>query len=209
MKNLIFLGAPGSGKGTQSAKLSEKLGYSHVSTGNLLREEISKKSNLGIKVKEVMENGQLVSDELVVELLKSNLTLGDNSYMFDGYPRNLEQAKTLSIILDGFEYVAIYFELNTDMLVKRLENRRVTKDGKFIYNLISNPPRTRGVCDVTGEPLIQRDDDKEEIVRKRMQIFESTIDPVLDYYEGLGRLIRVNANESVEAVYNEIISKID
>jgi adenylate kinase len=208
MNNLIFLGAPGSGKGTQSAMLSEKLSYSHVSTGNLLREEIAKKSELGLKVKEVMDNGQLVSDDLVVALLKSNLNLESSSYMFDGYPRNLEQAETLSAILDGFDYQAVYFELNTDKLVQRLENRRVTKDGKFIYNLISNPPKASGVCDVTGEPLIQRDDDREEIVRKRMEVFESTNGPVVDYYAALGKLIRINANESVEAVYSELISKI-
>jgi adenylate kinase len=208
MNNLIFLGAPGSGKGTQSAKLSEKMSFSHVSTGNLLREEIDKESKLGVKVKEVMQNGQLVSDDLVVALLKSNLDLSSNSYMFDGYPRNLEQAKTLSGILDGFDYQAVYFELNTDKLVQRLENRRVTKDGKFIYNLISNPPTKSGVCDVTGEPLIQRNDDKEEVVRKRMEVYESTIGPVVDFYKDLGKLIRINANESVEDVYNELISKI-
>jgi adenylate kinase len=208
MKNLIFLGAPGSGKGTQSAKLIEQKSYSHVSTGNLLREEIAKESDLGIKVKEVMESGQLVSDELVVELLKSNLDLSKSSYMFDGYPRNLDQAKTLSSILDGHDFTAVYFELDTEKLVKRLENRRVTKDGKYIYNLITNPPKTSGVCDVTGEPLIQRDDDKEEIVRKRMEVYEKTIGPVISYYEEMGKLIKIDANQGVDEVYNDLVEKI-
>lgn len=209
MNNLILLGAPGSGKGTQSAKLVDGNPYNHVSTGNLLREEISKKTTLGVKVKEVMESGQLVSDELVVELLKSNLDLANASYIFDGYPRNFEQAKTLSEILEGYDYKAVFFELNTDVLVERLENRRVTKDGKNIYNLVTNPPKVSGVCDVTGEPLIQRDDDKEEVVRKRMDIFSETVTPVLDFYKNLGKLIEIDANKSLELVYDELISQIN
>lgn len=208
MNNLILLGAPGSGKGTQSAKLVSGKGYSHVSTGNLLREEIAKESELGNKVKEVMESGQLVSDELVVELLKANLNLAESSYIFDGYPRNLAQAQTLSTILDGVAFTAVYFSLDTEILVERLGNRRVTKDGKHIYNLITNPPKKSGVCDVTGEPLLQRDDDREEVVRKRMTVFEETITPVLDYYRGLNKLIEIDANNSLESVYDELVSKL-
>ena len=206
MKNVILLGAPGSGKGTQSAKLDLGLSYKHVSTGNLLREEIAKSSSLGMKVKDVMESGQLVSDELVVELLKSNLNLKNSSYIFDGYPRNIEQAKTLSSILTGFEYSAVFFSLNTDKLVDRLENRRVTKDGKFIYNLISNPPAISGVCDITGEKLIQRDDDREQVVRKRMDVFNQTIEPVLAYYRSMGKLIEIDANKSLDLIYDELVS---
>lgn len=209
MNNLILLGAPGSGKGTQSAKLVDGLSYQHVSTGNLLREEIAKESELGLKVKKVMDDGQLVSDELVVELLKANLNLNEDSYIFDGYPRNLTQAKTLSQILSGYNFKAVFFKLDTDSLVERLANRRVTKDGKHIYNLITNPPKTSGVCDVTGEPLIQRDDDKEEVVRKRMDVFEETINPVVDYYRDLGVLVEVDANQALDAVYSDLVSKIN
>ncbi len=209
MINLILLGAPGSGKGTQSAMLVEKKGYKHISTGNLLRSEIANESELGLRVKEVMESGQLVSDELVVELLKSNLDLDNSAYIFDGYPRNHEQAKTLSEILDGSDYSAVFFKLDTEKLVSRLDNRRVTKDGKHIYNLISNPPKTSGVCDVTGEPLLQRDDDKEEVVRKRMEVFESTIEPVLAFYRNQGKLVEIDANTSLEIVYAAIESEIN
>lgn len=208
MENLILLGAPGSGKGTQSAMLVEGQSYRHVSTGNLLREEISKESELGLRVKEVMEAGQLVSDELVVELLKSNLDLDNSSYIFDGYPRNIEQAKTLERILDGHNHKAVFFKLDTDVLVERLGSRRVTKDGKNIYNLISNPPKTPGVCDITGEPLIQRDDDKEEVVRNRMEVFNKTITPVLDFYRDQGVLVEVEANKGLKSVYEDLISKI-
>lgn len=208
MENLILLGAPGSGKGTQSAKLVSNKSYNHVSTGNLLREEIAKESELGLKVKQVMESGQLVSDDLVVELLKANLSLGTSAYIFDGYPRNLDQAKTLSNILDGHPFKAVYFSLDTEVLVERLGNRRVTKDGKHIYNLVTNPPKTSGVCDVTGEPLIQRDDDKEEVVRKRMEVYEETITPVLDYYRDQDKLIEVSADNSLDQVYDELVSKL-
>lgn len=208
VSHLIFLGAPGSGKGTQSAKLVKNMNYNHVSTGNLLREEIAAGSKLGNKVKSVMDSGNLVSDELVVELLK-NLNLKTESYIFDGYPRNIAQSKTLTEILSGCEYKAIYFELNTDTLVKRLTNRRVTKDGKHIYNLDSNPPKVAGVCDVTGEELIHRDDDKEEVIRDRMKVFADTIGPILDYYKSEGNLLKVDANAALDTVYNEIILKIN
>jgi len=208
MKNLILLGAPGSGKGTQSAKLVEGMGYKHVSTGNLLREEISKESVLGLKVKEIMKTGQLVSDDLVAELLVSNLDLDNCSYIFDGYPRNEEQSKTLDGILSGHEVIAVYLKLETDILVERLKSRRMTKDGKYIYNLITNPPKTNGVCDVTGEALIQREDDKEEVVRKRMEVFSNTINPVLDFYSKKGLLFEVDASESLVDIYNKLVETV-
>jgi adenylate kinase len=207
-KNLVFIGAPGSGKGTQSSKISKEKGYKHISTGDLLRSEIAKGTELGNKVKSVMESGQLVSDELVVELLKANLELDTNSYIFDGYPRNIEQAKTLDGILTGSEYLAVYFKLDTDKLVERLTNRRVTKDGKNIYNLKTNPPKVEGVCDVTGEPLLQRDDDKEEVVRSRMEVFESTVGPIIDFYEKQGNLVVIDADRQMDEVYAAITSKL-
>jgi adenylate kinase len=209
MKNLILLGAPGSGKGTQSARLVKSLGYVHISTGNLLRNEISKGSDLGLRVKEAMDSGQLVSDELVVELLKVNLRLDDSDYIFDGYPRNSEQANTLSEILGESEYKAVFFKLDTDRLVERLSNRRVTRDGKHIYNLVSNPPINDGICDVTGEPLVQRDDDKEEVVRSRMKVFEKTISPVLEFYKASGKLVEIDANDTQDRVYDSLILKIN
>ena len=207
-KHLILLGAPGSGKGTQSSKL-KSAGWLHVSTGDLLRTEIAKKSDLGNKVKSVMDAGQLVSDELVVELLKANLELDKNKYIFDGYPRNHKQANTLDDILKGHDYVAVYFKLNLDILVERITNRRTTKNGKNIYNLKTNPPKVEGICDVTGEALIQRDDDKEDVVRERMNVFEATIDPILEFFNNNDNLVVVNADQDLDQVYNQILNKIE
>ncbi len=206
-KHLILLGAPGSGKGTQSSKLKE-IGYSHVSTGDLLRAEIARESDLGKRVKDVMDKGQLVSDDLVVELLKANLDLNNTTYIFDGYPRNYKQADTLDGILKGHDYLVVYFKLNLDILVERITNRRTTKDGKNIYNLKTNPPKVEGVCDVTGDPLIQRDDDKEEVVRERMNVFEATIDPILEFFNKNGHLATIDADQDLDQVYKEIINKI-
>lgn len=207
MKSLIFLGAPGSGKGTQSAIL-KKDGYTHVSTGDLLRSEIASGSELGQRVKGVMDAGQLVSDDLVVELLKANLDLANKKYIFDGYPRNLAQAKTLNAILDGNEFLAVYFKLDTDMLVERITNRRTTKDGKHIYNLKTNPPKVEGVCDVTGEALIHRADDTEDVVRNRMKVFEDNMSEVFSLYSDLGSLVEINADQEVDSVTRDLTSKI-
>jgi len=207
-KHLILLGAPGSGKGTQSSKL-KKAGWVHVSTGDLLRSEIAKESELGKKVKSVMDAGQLVSDELVVELLKSNLNLDSNKYIFDGYPRNHKQANTLDGILKGHDYIAVYFKVNLDILVERITNRRTTKNGKNIYNLKTNPPKVDGICDVTGDALIQRDDDKEDVVRERMNVFEATIDPILDFFNNNNDLIVVDADQSLDQVYKQILDKLE
>jgi adenylate kinase len=206
-KHLILLGAPGSGKGTQSSRLREA-GYRHVSTGDLLRGEIAKGSELGQRVKEVMDKGQLVSDELVVELLKANLDLNNSTYIFDGYPRNFKQAETLDGILSGHDYLAVYFKMDLDTLIERITNRRTTKDGKHIYNLKTNPPKVEGICDVTGEALIQRDDDKEEVVRERMNVFEATIDPILEFFNKNGHLATINADQDLDQVYKQITEKI-
>jgi adenylate kinase len=206
-KHLILLGAPGSGKGTQSSRLKNS-GYSHVSTGDLLRAEIAKETELGQRVKDVMDKGQLVSDELVVELLKANLDLNNKTYIFDGYPRNFKQAQTLDGILKGHDYIAVYFKMNLDDLIGRITNRRTTKDGKHIYNLKTNPPKKEGVCDVTGEQLIQRADDKEEVVRERMNVFEATIDPILEFFNDNGNLACIDADQDLDQVYKQITEKI-
>lgn len=200
-KNLIFLGAPGSGKGTQANFLSDKFGYEHISTGDLLRAEIVSGSVLGSRVKRVMDSGDLVTDELVIELLRGNLDLESCYYIFDGFPRNLKQVQTLDKeILDGRDYLVIYFKVDTEKLVNRIVNRRVSEDGKHIYNLLTNPPKVEGLCDVTGSNLVHRKDDTEEVVRNRMSVFIKEIEPMLEFYSTKGNLLEINADLGIEEV---------
>lgn len=207
---IILLGAPGSGKGTQAAQLVEELGYKHISTGDLLRKEISEGSELGQRVKSIMDNGDLVDDHTVLELLKKNCDLNNNVYIFDGFPRNLEQAKLLDeVVLKDVSKKAIYFDIDLEILIERVVNRRLAPKSGEIYNLKTKPPKVPGKCDVSGEELIQRKDDNEETVRNRLNVFKSTIDPVLDYYEKTGNLIRIDASRTSREVMDQLLLAID
>jgi adenylate kinase len=208
--HLIFIGPPGSGKGTQAGKLVAEKGLKHISTGDLLRSEIAKSTPLGIEVKKVMDAGQLVSDDLVIRLLQSNINLSQSQYIFDGYPRNLIQAQTLDKeVLKGSPSIAVYFEINMGKLVERLTNRRTCKNCGAIFNLLSKKPKVMGVCDQCGSTdLVQRADDKEEVITNRLNVFKDTIDPVLKYYQDLGRLMRVDAEAAVDEIYSKILSKL-
>jgi len=205
---LILIGAPGSGKGTQAKNLIDNMGYKHVSTGDLLRSEIAKESELGLKVKSILADGNLVDNDTVLELLNANCELDGFSYIFDGYPRNLEQAEALdSHVLKGANSIAVYFDIDLEILIERIVNRRTAPKSGEIYNLVTRPPKVEGKCDVSGEDLIHRKDDNEDTVRNRMNIFKDNVDPVLAYYESLGRLKRVDAKASAPEVY-ELIEKI-
>jgi len=142
-------------------------------------------------------------------LLQANINLTQSQYIFDGYPRNLAQAQTLDKeVLKGATSLAVYFEINTAKLVERLTNRRTCKNCGAIYNLISKKPKVTGVCDVCGSTdLVQRADDKEEVITNRLKVFAETIDPVLKYYQDLGRLMKVDAETSVDEIFNQISSK--
>lgn len=208
--HLIFIGAPGSGKGTQASKLVSDRGFKHISTGDLLRAEIAKQSALGLEVKKVMDAGQLVSDDLVIRLLQANIDLNASQYIFDGYPRNIAQAQTLDKeVLKGSPSIAVYFEINMSKLVERLTNRRTCKDCGAIYNLISKKPKITGTCDQCGGTnLVQRADDKEDVITNRLKVFQDTVDPVLKYYQDLGRLMKVDAEMSPDVIFNQISSKV-
>ena len=208
--HLIFIGAPGSGKGTQASKLVADRGFKHISTGDLLRAEIAKQSSLGLEVKKVMDAGQLVSDDLVIRLLQANIDLSASQYIFDGYPRNIAQVQTLDKeVLKGATSMVVYFEINMSKLVERLTNRRTCKDCGAIYNLISKKPKITGTCDQCGGTnLVQRADDKEDVITNRLKVFQDTVDPVLKYYQDLGRLMKVDAELSPDVIFNQISSKV-
>jgi adenylate kinase len=208
--HLIFIGAPGSGKGTQASRLVSERSFKHISTGDLLRAEIAKQSALGLEVKKVMDAGELVSDNLVIRLLQANIDLESSQYIFDGYPRNIAQAQTLDKeVLRGASSTAVYFEMDIEKLVERLTNRRTCKDCGAIYNLISKKPKITGVCDQCGGAgLVQRADDKEEVIKNRLQVFQDTVSPVLKYYQDLGRLMKVDAEKSENEIFDQISSKV-
>ena len=208
--HLIFIGAPGSGKGTQANKFVTERSFKHISTGDLLRAEIAKQSALGLEVKKVMDEGKLVSDELVIRLLQANIDLNSSQYIFDGYPRNLVQAITLDKeVLKGSPSISVYFEIDVARLVERLTNRRTCGNCGAIYNLISKMPKITGTCDKCGSTnLVQRADDKEDVIKNRLKVFQDTVSPVLKYYQDLGRLIKVDAEQSPDVIFKMISSKV-
>lgn len=202
---LILLGAPGSGKGTQAARLVNELGYNHLSTGDLLRKEIKSGSELGNRVQGIMNAGKLVDDNTVLELLNANCDLTSTAYIFDGFPRNKDQAKALDeVVLKDASNKAVYFEIDLDMLAARLTNRRTCSGCGEIYNLLSKAPKEEGKCDLCGSSLTQRKDDNEETVKTRLQVFKDTIEPVLAHYESSGRLARVDASKAPEEVFSAL-----
>jgi adenylate kinase len=204
---LILIGAPGSGKGTQADKL-KGLSYEHLSTGDLLRNEVSQKSEIGLKVKKIMESGELVRDEIVFQILQKKCDLQKNKYIFDGLPRNIQQAKDLEeFVLKGTDCMAIYFNISLDLLKSRLINRRTCSDCGKIYNLLFTPSKKEGVCDYcNGTNLVQRKDDNEKTVEKRLSVFRETIDPVIDYYSERGILKKIDASKSAEEIFTEMRS---
>ena len=210
LDQLIFLGAPGSGKGTQAQKLVQNMGYTQLSTGDLLRAEVEKSSQLGQKIQGIMDRGDLVDDMTVLELLEVNVDLDNQSYIFDGFPRNLDQTKLLDEhLLEKALKKALYFEMDLEILIQRIVNRRIANGSGEIYNLISKPPKVPGKCDISGEELVHRKDDNEETVRNRMDVFKENIEPVLEYYEGQGILARIDASLGSDAVYQQIMESIE
>ncbi len=202
---LILLGAPGSGKGTQAARLVSELGYEHISTGDLLRKEIKSGSDLGQKVQGIMDAGKLVDDHTVLELLNANCDLDTHQYIFDGFPRNHDQSKLLDEeVLKETASRAVYFDIDLDMLAARLVNRRTCSGCGEIYNLLSKAPKADGVCDKCGGELAQRKDDNEETVKTRLQVFKDTVEPILSYYEESGRLGRIDASQAPDAVFESL-----
>ncbi len=208
--HLIILGAPGSGKGTQAARLVAK-GFKHVSTGDLLRSEIAKGSELGQTVKDIISKGNLVDDNTVMALLKANCDVDSESYIFDGFPRNETQAEMLeSQLLKGRETLAVYFNIDLSVLVNRVVNRRTCSNCGEIYNLETKAPKVADVCDKCGamNSLVQRKDDTEEVISNRLKIFKDTVDPMLDFYRSRGMLVELDASQDPDKVFGQLLSKI-
>jgi adenylate kinase len=207
MKNFILLGAPGSGKGSQSARLVDVFNFKHISTGDLLRSEVAKKTELGLKVSEVINSGLLVSDSIVIEIIKSAYK-ENGPYLFDGFPRNLKQAHSLvEVVFKGSvsNLLVIYFDVDFEKIVNRIENRRICKKCGSIYNLMINPSLSHDCEKCSSKDSIeQRKDDKRNVIMDRLDIFKLEVKPMLDYFSNLGCLRVVDANLEEAAVFKAI-----
>ena len=206
---VIFLGPPGSGKGTQAKELARQYGVPHLSTGDMLREHVSKGTLLGLKAKPIMERGELVPDSLVLKMVAERIERPDcgHGFVFDGFPRTVAQAKYLGELLrrQGFKQpFVIHMVIPTSVLMKRLTGRRTCKLGGEIYNIYDRPPKVEGICDNDGGELLHRPDDREEVVAPRLNAYEKLTAPLVQYYRRFGALHDVDANRSVDEVRREI-----
>ena len=183
---LILLGPPGAGKGTQAQFITEKYGIPQISTGDMLRAAVKAESELGLQVKDIMASGGLVSDDLIIALVKERIEQDDcvNGFLFDGFPRTIPQAQALVEADVNIQYV-IEIAVDDEEIVSRLSGRRVHESSGRVYHVEHNPPQVAGVDDETGEPLIQRDDDQESTVRNRLHIYHEQTKPLVDFYTDL------------------------
>lgn len=209
MTNIILLGPPGAGKGTQAARISAEYGIPHISTGDIFRENIKQGTELGKKAQEYMNKGELVPDSLVIEIAEDRLQKDDcrNGFLLDGFPRTVTQAEALDNFLASnggkIDWV-LDLEVEKDVLMKRLLGRRVCKDCGATFNVAGMPPKKEGICDNCGGQLKQRADDTEETVNNRIDVYNNETKPLVAYYERIGNIRHLDGAAGLENVFNEI-----
>lgn len=202
-KKIIFLGYPGSGKGTQSSILAKEFGIYSLSTGDAFREMIKNgKGEIADQVRSCLNEGRLVSDELTFEVVKNSLPSGDKPWILDGFPRNLNQAKILNEFCPPSDVILVNIDEN--IIFQRLTGRRLAKTSGKMYNVYLNPPKKEGLCDESGEELIQREDDKPEVVQKRLDVYRTETSPLIEYYQNLGILHSIDGDLPIEEVYQKL-----
>ena len=206
MKNIIFIAPPAAGKGTQSNMLKEKFGYNHISTGDMLREAINSGSEIGKEVKNIIDKGELVSDDLIIKLVKDKLTsLEGKPFILDGFPRTLNQAESLDKILTD-DYIVIYLDLDESEAINRITGRLTCNCGKsYNVNIEELKPKVDGICDNCGSILIKRDDDNVESFKVRFKTFLDNTDSILKYYEDKEKLIKIDVNKDVQDIFESIL----
>ncbi len=207
-KSVIMLGAPGVGKGTQAKLMAEKFRIPHISTGDMLRTAVKEGTELGKKAKEIMERGELVPDDIMNGIVKERLAKEDckDGYILDGFPRTIAQAEFLDTV-DKINY-AVYIDVPEELIVKRLVLRRTCPNCGAMYHLEFNPPKNDNVCDKCGTPLVQRDDDKEEVVKNRLAVYNEKTASLLDYYRNRGILYKIDGNRPINEVLQSIVQVI-
>lgn len=212
--HLIIMGAPGSGKGTCAVGIKEHYGIPHISTGDIFRKAISEQTPVGVIAKGYIDKGQLVPDSVTNRIVKERLSEKDcqNGFLLDGYPRNLDQAKALSHILEELNITldaAINLEIKDEVVVERIVNRRICANCGKGYNIVTLQPKIAGICDDCGGTLYQRKDDTVETIEERLTVYNMQTKPIIAYYKNLGLLVNVNSNQSIEKVDAEIIEKLE
>ena len=212
---IILLGAPGAGKGTQAQFISKQLNIPQISTGDMLRAAVKNQTDLGLKAKDIMEKGELVPDELILDLVEDRIQKKDclNGFLFDGFPRTLDQANSLTKRNVHIDCV-IEIMVNDEEIVQRMSGRRVHSASGRTYHIQHNPPKVENIDDETGEPLIQRPDDNEETVKKRLDIYHEQTYPLEEFYKNLSndknstKYIEINGVGSIDDIQGQILSNI-
>jgi adenylate kinase len=208
--NLILLGPPGAGKGTQAERLREDFGLPHISTGDILREQVAKGTELGEEAKRYMDRGELVPDDIIVGMIRERIDAGDarDGFLLDGFPRNERQADALAEALERLDRRltgALLIDVPDEEVVRRLTGRRVcVKNPSHIYHVDFDPPKHPDVCDQDGSRLVQRDDDREDTIRKRLAVYHEQTEPLIDYYDRAGLLRRFDGRRSAEEVHDHL-----
>ncbi|MCQ6962059.1 adenylate kinase [Methanolobus chelungpuianus] len=212
--NVVLFGPPGAGKGTQAKELTKKYSIPHISTGDILRANVRDGTELGMKAKEYMDRGELVPDAVLIGLIKNRLNEPDckAGYLLDGYPRTIPQADALDTILKEIGKpldVVVNIEVSDDELVKRLSGRRTCPKCGESYHVMFNPPQKQGICDVCGSQLYQRDDDREEVIRQRLAVYNQKTKPLIDYYVKAGILVNIDGSAGVDEVFRQVSGVMD
>ena len=202
---IMMLGAPGAGKGTLAVMVYKKYMIPQISTGDLLREAVKNKTNLGLSAKQYMDRGELVPDDLVLKLLQQRIAKADcsNGFILDGFPRNLSQAEALDdmgVVLDK----VINFRVKDNIILERLTGRRTCKSCGAIFHVKNVPPKVKGVCDRCGGELYQRDDQKEDVIKERLRVYSEQTEPLIDFYRKKGLLADIDANTDPDTIFADL-----
>lgn len=206
---LVLIGSPGAGKGTQAKVLAKHFNIAHISTGDLLRDEINLKTKLGLEIVQIMNSGQLVSDEIVSKLLSNRILKDDckNGFILDGYPRNLSQAESLHNVVGNIDKV-VFISVPDELIIDRMVGRRVCNNCGSTFHVSSNPPKVTGVCDVCNCELLQRKDDNEDTVKNRLSVFHLSTSPIIQFYKNKNILIEISGVGNIEDISNNIITSL-